>query len=102
MSLRRRQTFVPTLLLLALLCSCSGESATPAPPATPAPMPSPEPRYESPVESMTIPAIRVESAPLVSMNVKGGYMELPYNPHEIAWYDFTSKPGKGSNAVFSA
>jgi LPXTG-site transpeptidase (sortase) family protein len=51
---------------------------------------------------MTIPAIRVESAPLVPMNVKNNYMELPDNPRDIAWYDFTAKPGLGSNAVFSA
>ena len=54
------------------------------------------------MESMTIPAIRVESAPLVPMNVRNTYMDLPYSPHQVAWYDFTAKPGMGSNAVFSA
>ncbi len=51
---------------------------------------------------MTIAAIRVEGAPLVPMNVRDGYMDLPYSPHQVAWYDFTAKPGMGSNAVFSA
>ena len=29
-------------------------------------------------------------------------MDLPYNPYQVAWYDFTAKPGMGGNAVFSA
>ena len=29
-------------------------------------------------------------------------MDLPYNPHQVAWYHFTGKPGTGGNAVFSA
>ena len=83
--------------LAAALAAC-GDSR----PAAPPPTPTPEPRFEAPVESMSIPAIRVESAPLVPMGVRNGYMDLPYNPHDIAWYDFTAKPGMGSNAVFSA
>jgi LPXTG-site transpeptidase (sortase) family protein len=31
-----------------------------------------------------------------------GYMALPYNPYQVAWYSFTGKPGTGGNAVFSA
>ena len=84
------------MLLLAAVSACA--ESRPAPPPTP----TPEPRFEAPVESMTIPAIRVESAPLVPMNVKNSYMDLPSNPRDIAWYDFTAKPGMGSNAVFSA
>lgn len=71
-------------------------------PPPPPPAPEPTPVYESPVESISIPASRVFRAPLVAMNVRNGYMDLPYNPYQVAWYDFTAKPGMGGNAVFSA
>lgn len=59
-------------------------------------------RFASPVEAITIPAIKI-SAPLVPLGVRpDGYMDLPFSPHQVAWYDFTSKPGMGGNAVFSA
>lgn len=59
-------------------------------------------RFPAPVEAITIPAIRI-SAPLVAMGVRSdGYMDLPYSPHQVAWYQFTGKPGMGGNAVFSA
>lgn len=50
---------------------------------------------------MLIPAIGVD-API---SVKGvdpdGQMEAPNGPWDISWYDFTARPGFGSNAVFS-
>lgn len=56
----------------------------------------------APVSSLSIPSISV-TANLVAMGVRpDGYMDLPNNPHDVAWYDFTSKPGIGGNAVFSA
>lgn len=56
----------------------------------------------APVASISIPAISV-TAKLVPMGVRpDGYMDLPDNPHDVAWYDFTSKPGVGGNGVFSA
>lgn len=58
-------------------------------------------RFEAPVERIAMPAIGV-TAPLVPMGVRNGYMDLPASPHEVAWYDFTAKPGTGGNAVFSA
>ncbi len=73
---------------------------TPAP--TPLPTPEPLPTFEAPVLSISMPSIRVAGAPLVPMNVRNGYMDLPYNPYQVAWYDFTAKPGMGGNAVFSA
>jgi LPXTG-site transpeptidase (sortase) family protein len=63
---------------------------------------TPPERFTSPVEVMTIPAMKI-SAPLVPLGVgRDGYMELPFSPHQVAWYNFTSKPGMGGNAVFSA
>jgi LPXTG-site transpeptidase (sortase) family protein len=50
---------------------------------------------------MSIPSIGLV-APLVAMGVRDGYMDLPNSPHDVAWYQFTSKPGMGGNAVFSA
>ncbi|MSP21948.1 MAG: class F sortase [Dehalococcoidia bacterium] len=59
-------------------------------------------RFTSPVEAITIPAIKI-NAPLVPLGVRpDGYMDLPFSPHQVAWYDFTAKPGSGGNAVFSA
>lgn len=59
-------------------------------------------RFAAPVREITIPAIRI-SAPLVPMGVRpDGYMDLPDSPRDVAWYYFTSKPGMGGNAVFSA
>lgn len=58
-------------------------------------------RLAAPVVSLSIPAIGIV-APLVPMGVRNGYMDLPDSPHAVAWYDFTSKPGMGGNAVFSA
>lgn len=64
--------------------------------------PVPLETFEAPVQTLTIPAIRI-SASLVPMGVRpDGYMDLPYSPHQVAWYDFTRKPGTGGNAVFSA
>ncbi|MCC6238201.1 MAG: class F sortase [Dehalococcoidia bacterium] len=72
------------------------------PEPTPEPTPESTPTYDSPVASISIPAARVFVAPLIPMNVRDGYMDLPYNPYQVAWYDFTAKPGMGGNAVFSA
>ena len=66
--------------------------------ATPVPLEM----FPAPVQILTIPAIRI-SAPVVPMGLRrDGFMDLPYNPHQVAWYHFTGKPGTGGNAVFSA
>ncbi|MFN8638696.1 MAG: class F sortase [Dehalococcoidia bacterium] len=58
--------------------------------------------FAAPVLSISIPAINIV-APLVPMGVRpDNYMDLPNSPHDVAWYQFTSKPGMGGNAVFSA
>jgi sortase (surface protein transpeptidase) len=67
------------------------------PTATPAPVaPS-----DAPIAKMLIPSIGVD-API---SVKGvgadGVMEAPDGPWDISWYDFSARPGFGSNAVFS-
>ena len=52
--------------------------------------------------SISVPAMHVEGAPVVPMGVRNGYMDLPYSAYQVAWYDFTAKPGMGGNAVMSA
>jgi len=59
------------------------------------------PASEAPIASMSIPRFGVD-APIVILGVDdNGVMETPDGPLNVAWYDFSSKPGFGSNAVFS-
>lgn len=42
-------------------------------------------------------------APVITMGLEdGGIPEVPLNGQDVAWYDFSSLPGDGSNAVFAA
>ncbi len=51
---------------------------------------------------LVIDAIDV-NGPVITMGLEeGGIPEVPLNGQDIAWYDFSSKPGGGSNAVFAA
>jgi len=41
-------------------------------------------------------------APVITLGVdENGVPQVPYNPSEVVWYNFSSKPGWGSNAVFA-
>src|SRR3990170_5994925 len=67
-----------------------------APPTPSGPAPS-----EAPVERLLIPKIKVD-APVGVRGIDGnGVMESPSKPFDVAWYDFSARPGFGSNAVFS-
>jgi len=67
--------------------------ASPTPPATPV--------STAPIERILIPAVKVD-APIVVKGIDAnGEMEAPDNAYDVAWYDFTARPGTGSNAVFS-
>lgn len=69
------------------------------PPTTPTPEPTPEP-VAHPVR-MVIEKIGVD-APVVEMGVDDqGIPRVPLNGQDVAWYDFSSPPGAGSNAVFA-
>ncbi len=71
---------------------------TPYPTATPAPVPP----SEAPVQRILIPKFDVD-APVVVRGVDtNGVMETPDGAWDVAWYDFSARPGFGSNAVFSA
>ena len=55
----------------------------------------------APITRLTIPKYDVEG-PIIVMGVdENGVMESPEDPWDVAWYDFTARPGHGSNAVFS-
>jgi LPXTG-site transpeptidase (sortase) family protein len=65
-------------------------------PTTPTPAPS-----EAAIERIVIPKIGVD-APIVVLGVDAnGVMAAPSAPFDVAWYDFTARPGWGSNAVFA-
>jgi LPXTG-site transpeptidase (sortase) family protein len=68
---------------------------------TPVASPSGPPPSEAPIARLAIPEFGVD-APVVIRGVDGrGIMESPSGPEDVAWYDFSAKPGFGSNAVFS-
>ncbi len=68
--------------------------------STPAPSPTAVPSG-APIQRLTIPKYNVD-APIIVLGVdENGVMEAPEDPWDVAWYDFTGHPGRGSNAVFS-
>src|SRR5579884_2867525 len=76
-------------------------AASPSPEATAAAPAFPAPAADAKIMRLVIPAAKVD-APL---QVKGlnarNEMENPDGKDNVAWYDFTGRPGFGSNAVFS-
>jgi LPXTG-site transpeptidase (sortase) family protein len=51
---------------------------------------------------IVIPSIGVDAPISVKSMGPDGAMEPPNGPTDVAWYGFTSRPGAGGNAVFSA
>jgi len=53
------------------------------------------------VSRLIIEAIGVD-APVVTQGVdENGIPQVPYNPYDVAWYNWSALPGHGSNAVFA-
>jgi LPXTG-site transpeptidase (sortase) family protein len=79
-----------------------GDVLEPLPsPALPSPTPAGPPLSEAPVERLLIPSIDVD-APVVVKGIDAeGVMQSPDNAWDVAWYDFSARPGFGGNAVFS-
>jgi len=70
---------------------------------TPLPTPTQElpPPSDAPIMELVIPKYSVD-APVQVKGVDGNnVMQSPDGPTNVAWYDFSAKPGYGSNAVFS-
>ena len=67
----------------------------------PAPAPTDVPPSDAPIVRIVIPQYEVD-APVITLGLdSNNAMESPEEPCDVAWYDFTSHPGTGSNAVFS-
>ncbi len=70
----------------------------PSPTVTP---PAAAPASDAPIVRFLIPKYAVD-APVIVLGLDDqNKMEAPEEPCDVAWYDFTSYPGFGSNAVFS-
>jgi LPXTG-site transpeptidase (sortase) family protein len=72
---------------------------TPSPSPTPPP-PAPAPLRDSPYR-IRMPKIGIDAAVVTYGLDSDNVPEVPYNGQEVAWYDFSAKPGTGSNAVFA-
>ena len=61
---------------------------------------NPYPRVTAPLR-IVVERIRVD-APVVELGLDaGGVPQVPLNGNDVAWYNFSAKPGAGSNAVFA-
>ncbi len=67
----------------------------------PSPTPALQPPSDSPIERLLIAGYKVDAPVIVLGLDEDNVMESPDEPCDVAWYDFTSYPGFGSNAVFS-
>lgn len=95
-----RATPPPTSSLAPSALATDALSPTPSPTPSPAPTPPPD---NSPVARLVVPAIHVD-APATVKGVDGqGVMQSPNGPNDVAYYDFSGRPGFGSgnNAVFA-
>jgi LPXTG-site transpeptidase (sortase) family protein len=50
---------------------------------------------------LVIPSIDIDAPVTVKGVDANGVMQNPNGPEDVAWYDFTARPGQGENAVFS-
>ena len=76
-----------------------GNLLTPVP-STPPPATTSTPST-APITRLVIPAAKVD-ANVVTLSLDGNdAMPAPGNAWDVAWYDFSARPGTGSNAVFS-
>lgn len=79
-----------------------GSIATVTPGPSPTPQPDLPPPPDAPIARLVIPDAEVD-AQVVTMGVDAqGVMEAPNNGYDVAWYDFSARPGWGGNAVFAA
>jgi sortase (surface protein transpeptidase) len=74
--------------------------ATPTPVATATSVPTQLPS-SAPVAHLIIDKLGVE-APVITLGLdENAVPRVPDNPRDVAWYDFSSRPGWGGNAVFA-
>ena len=77
----------------AIIDEASPDSGTPAAPTPSAPLPPIPTR-------LAIPRLYID-APVITMTMHDNVPEVPDRPDQVAWYDFTYRPGQANNAVFS-
>jgi hypothetical protein len=51
---------------------------------------------------LVIPKMGIDAPVTVKGLDASGAMQNPNGPEDVAWYDFTARPGQGGNTVFSA
>lgn len=75
-------------------------SPAPQPPAASPPAAPQAPLRDSPYR-IRMPKVGIDAA-VVTYGLDANQVpEVPYNGWEVAWYDWSAKPGTGSNAVFA-
>lgn len=72
-------------------------AVTPAPTSTPSAVPA----SDAPIARLVIAKAEIDAPVVVKGVDENNVMETPDGPTDVAWYDFSAKPGFGSNAVFS-
>lgn len=65
------------------------------------PTSAPPAQSDAPLVRILIPKIGVDAPISIKGTDATGVMETPNGPWDVAWYDFSARPGAGSNAVFS-
>ncbi len=74
---------------------------TPSPTPAPTPLPPPPPPLRDSPYRIHMPKIGVD-APVVTYGLDANNVpEVPYDSWDVAWYNFSAKPGTGGNAVFA-
>jgi len=88
----------PELLAVPTAAPRATARHTATPTSTPAPSPSP---VAAPPARLLIPAIGVDAPVSVKGVRPDAVMDVPDGPEDVAWYNFTARPGTGGNAVLS-
>ena len=88
----------PELLAVPTAAPRATARHTATPTSTPAPSPSP---VAAPPVRLLIPAIGVDAPVSVKGVQPDAVMDVPDGPEDVAWYNFTARPGTGGNAVLS-
>ncbi len=74
---------------------------SPSPTTDPTPTQQPAPPLKDALYRMIIDKIGVD-APVLTFGLdENAIPEIPTDPWDVAWYDFSAQPGTGSNAVFA-
>jgi LPXTG-site transpeptidase (sortase) family protein len=90
----------PAPELLALPTAAPRPAASPPSAAKPTTTPAPLPVTAPPVR-LLIPAIGVDAPITVKGLLPDAVMDVPDGPEDVAWYNFTARPGMAGNAVLS-